>query len=98
MGNPLQITIEDMLAEVKRESALRQNVYRRWVERGTMTPQDAATHLARIDALVETISDLIHYAPGMPAHFQAILRERRVYPENFGQDQQEINFPARCGE
>jgi 3-hydroxyacyl-CoA dehydrogenase len=54
----ISVSIDDAATELRREAALRRNLYRRWVERGTMTQADAETHMARITAALLILEDL----------------------------------------
>jgi hypothetical protein len=57
MSDPITVTREESLCELRREAALRKNVYRRWVERGTMTEEDSRLHMARLMAAVVLLQD-----------------------------------------
>jgi hypothetical protein len=80
------ITIEDMLAEVDRELAMRRRVYPRFVAEGKMTQAAADTQLARLEAIREHLrqsheppqADLVLEAP--PPGFE--LPDWRKLPAN----------------
>ena len=46
-----QITIEEMLTEVKREIAMRKSVYPRWIENGKIKKETANLRVLILDAL-----------------------------------------------
>lgn len=47
--------IEDQIKEVARELALRRNVYPGFVSRGKMREAEAAEHIEKLDAVLETL-------------------------------------------
>ena len=53
------ITLDDQLAEARRELALRKRCYPGWVTRGTMTEDQAEDHLAVQEAIVATLQRLV---------------------------------------
>lgn len=46
-----QITIEEMLAEIKREIAMRKSVYPRWIESGKIKKETAASRVLILEAV-----------------------------------------------
>ena len=48
-------TIDQQIAEVARECALRKNVYPQFVARGKMEQTEADDHAARMEAALETL-------------------------------------------
>ena len=46
----VQITVEEMADEVKREIKMRERVYPRWVESGKMSKQDADLQILKMRA------------------------------------------------
>lgn len=53
---PLEITLEQQIACVRRELALRQRVYPKWVSAGRMKQADADKELAAMQAVHDTLS------------------------------------------
>lgn len=53
------ISLEDQIAELKREYAIRQRVYPKWVKSGRMTAQEASSHQARLAAAIGTLAGLL---------------------------------------
>jgi hypothetical protein len=53
----IEVTGAEALCELRREAAMRRNVYRRWIDRQTMTRADALTHMARLEAAIEMLED-----------------------------------------
>lgn len=51
----MTVALEDQIAEVAREIALRRNVYKARVFRQQMTEQEAAQHMERIEAVLATL-------------------------------------------
>lgn len=49
------VTIDHQIAEVGREIGLRRNVYPGFVARGKLTQAAASEHLARMEAVYETL-------------------------------------------
>jgi len=62
----INVTYDEMEAEVRREHALRQRVYDKWVRLGTMTPHDAATHQGRMAAIVEMMREMRENRDNLP--------------------------------
>ena len=54
-AKPAPVPIEDQVACVAREVALRKNVYRKRVEAGQMDPEEARAELARMEAVGRTL-------------------------------------------
>jgi hypothetical protein len=52
---PPAISIDEQIAEVKREIALRVNVYKQRVAAGKMKPDDAKLHMERMLAVLDTL-------------------------------------------
>jgi hypothetical protein len=46
-----QITVEEMLTEIKREIAMRKSVYPRWIESGKIKKETAASRVLILEAL-----------------------------------------------
>lgn len=55
---PVQVSLADQVACVKREVALRMRVYPRWVAAGRMTQAKAATEIACMQAVLKTLETL----------------------------------------
>jgi hypothetical protein len=53
--DPDDFSIEEQLAEAKREAALRRGVYAGWVRAGKMKANDAAYRYATMRAIVRTL-------------------------------------------
>jgi hypothetical protein len=51
------ITLTDMVAEAKRELAMRRRVYPRWVEDGRMKPHQAERQIAALAAIVAELEE-----------------------------------------
>lgn len=49
------VPLADQIAEMKREHALRKNVYPAFIARGHMTEQEAAQHQERLSAAITTL-------------------------------------------
>lgn len=52
------VTLDEQIAEVRRELELRKRVYPAWVERGKMTQEAADTHMRRMEVALETLETL----------------------------------------
>lgn len=50
-----KIPLSDQIAEVKRELALRRNVYPQFVARGKMEQAEADTHMLRMEGALATL-------------------------------------------
>lgn len=55
----MTISLEDMITAVRRELALRKNVYRRRVAEGRMKPEEAAREYATMLAVMLTLRDVL---------------------------------------
>lgn len=53
-----EITIDEQIACVRRELAMRQRVYPKWVAGGKMKQPDADKELERMQAVHDTLSDV----------------------------------------
>jgi len=53
-----QVPLKEQIAEVKREIALRKNVYRRRVANRDMTQEEADRHLRNMEAVQQTLEEL----------------------------------------
>jgi len=54
----MSVTIEQQLACVRREIAMRERVYPRWVEQGKMKPESAKRELDSMRAVLETLQGI----------------------------------------
>jgi hypothetical protein len=54
-SQPVTITIDEQIAEVKREIALRVNVYEARIAAGKMKQDDARLHMERMHAVLDTL-------------------------------------------
>ena len=52
------VTLEEQIAEAKRERALRRSCYPQWVKAGRLTVEDAYHQLAAMAAIVSTLMRL----------------------------------------
>ena len=52
------IPLADQIAEVKRELAMRENVYPKLIDSGRLTPAAAHRHLANMRAVLATLEDI----------------------------------------
>lgn len=52
---PDHVTIEEMIAEVKRECSLRRRVYPKWVAKGFLKQSDAQNQLRVMDAVQDEL-------------------------------------------
>lgn len=50
------ITIEEQIAEVRRELGMRRHKYPQWVAAGRMTQQQADDRLGRLEAVLDTLT------------------------------------------
>jgi len=55
---PLAVTIEQMRSELQRELGMRRAVYPRWVRQGKKRPEEAATQIERLEAMLEALEEL----------------------------------------
>lgn len=55
----MTVSVEDMITAVRRELALRKNVYRRRVSEGRMKPEEAAREYATMLAVMLTLRDVL---------------------------------------
>lgn len=68
----MTIPLADQIAELRREYALRRNVYPAFVARSRMTQEEADQHQARLDAAIKTLrwlethADKVRAAAGEP--------------------------------
>ena len=53
-----QITIDEQIAEVKREIAMRRGVYPKWVEAGSMQKSKADFQILAMEAVLVSLQDL----------------------------------------
>ena len=51
------VTLVEMLAEARRELAMRQRLYPRWVEEGRMKPHQAERQIAVMQAIAEELQE-----------------------------------------
>jgi hypothetical protein len=72
----MKVGIEDQIAEVKRELALRTNTYPRLIEAGKMHWQAAEQFTARMQAVLATLA----FCQANEAEIRAFIRERRERP------------------
>lgn len=56
--NPPKVSLERQIRCVKREIAKRQSVYPRWVQKGRMTPEQAADEHEAMAAVLVTLLEL----------------------------------------
>ncbi len=54
----MSVPLSEQIAEVKRELALRRNVYYSWVRQRKMTQPQADNQIARMQAVLETLEGL----------------------------------------
>jgi hypothetical protein len=54
----MTIPIEDQIAEVKREIALRKKVYPKWIEQERITRFEALSRVAVMEAVLESLKSL----------------------------------------
>lgn len=52
------VPLSAQLAEVKRELRMRRGAYPRFIARGTLTPENAATQIAALEAVANTLEEL----------------------------------------
>jgi hypothetical protein len=52
------VTLETQIAELKRELAVRENVYRSWIAKGTMRQEVADSQMARMRGALHTLLEL----------------------------------------
>ncbi|HRE42763.1 MAG TPA: hypothetical protein PKY87_02205 [Terricaulis sp.] len=55
---PAHVAIPEQIACVKREIAMRERCYPRWISKGTMTPGKADAELAGMRAVLKTLEGL----------------------------------------
>ena len=55
---PAKITIDEQIAAVQRERAMRLRVYPRWVTGGKMRPEKAAEEIEHMKAVLEALEEL----------------------------------------
>lgn len=67
------ITLEQQIAEVAREIALRRNVYPKWVESKRLTQQKADQQIAAMQAALDTLILLREIAQGRLADVMKAL-------------------------
>lgn len=53
-----QITIDEQIAEVKRELAMRNKVYLKWIEAGSMKKSKADFQILAMEAILISLQDL----------------------------------------
>lgn len=70
----MTISLEDMITAVRRELALRKNVYRRRVVEGRMKPDEAAREYATMLAVMLTLRDVLE---------GGVAVAKEVEPEDF---------------
>jgi len=68
------ISLEEMITAVRRELALRKNVYRRRVAEGRMNPEEAAREYATMLAVMLTLRDVLE---------GGVAVAKEVKPEDF---------------
>lgn len=56
------VPLEEQLREVRREIALRERVYPRWIEAGKITKRSAAEKVRAMNAVADTLAELIRSA------------------------------------
>ncbi len=52
-----QVTIDEQLAEVKREIAMRQKVYPKWIESGSLPKQKADFQILAMEAVLISLQE-----------------------------------------
>ena len=52
------ITIDEQIAEVKRELGLRQKLYPRWIEKRTLKQENADRQMALMQSILDTLKQL----------------------------------------
>lgn len=61
---PNKKTLSDAISEIKRELALRKQVYPRWIEQGKITRQDANHQYQSMERALELLQELDRQANG----------------------------------
>jgi hypothetical protein len=59
---PAPITTRDMLAELRRELAMRERLYPGWIAKGTMKRETAERQVAVLRAVTQRIEETMSYA------------------------------------
>lgn len=67
------VSIEDQIAEVKRELAMRERVYPRWINapKPKLTPQTGERQMARLRAVLATLEQVAAAQPAAPGPLQS---------------------------
>lgn len=87
----MKVSLQDQLKCVKREAAMRRNVYPKWVASGKWTQEQANREIAAMDAVVETIQRRLSLAVEegcleAAADFERVL-EQKAKPVEMKQEQ-----------
>jgi hypothetical protein len=59
----IAVTFKEAKAEVGREIAMRSNVYRKWIEKGSMDKKEAELRIARLRAVADLLNELNDNTP-----------------------------------
>ncbi len=60
-------TLDEQIAEVRRELGLRARVYPAFIERGRLTSEDAVTQVERLEAVLDTLEWLARHRAAIVA-------------------------------
>ena len=63
------VTLDEMLAELKREHAIRANVYPKWAKSGKKKAEDLEEHQARLGAAIKALIELGQFGRITQAEF-----------------------------
>ncbi|GEM83923.1 hypothetical protein [Meiothermus hypogaeus] len=81
------IKLEDMITALRRELALRKNVYRRRIAEGRMKPEEAAREYATMLAVMLTLRDVLE---------GGVAVAKEVEPEDFTRHQDRLTHPIKA--
>lgn len=69
------VTFDNQIEEVKREIAVRERVYAKWIDNGTMRHEVADKQMAALCAVLHTLEELRESEMSLPAAFYRLRTE-----------------------
>jgi hypothetical protein len=66
---------EQQIACLKRELAMRKNVYPKWVDSGRMKPEQAEQEIAAMQSVLDVFTGLGTTIPRLPEHLQRMIQK-----------------------
>ena len=70
MSKEVAVTFQEAVSEVKRELAIRKRFYPKWINSGRLKEEDATRQIARMQAALHIMNELLESKSGPTALFR----------------------------